>query len=246
VVAYHAHDVSWLPLWQQLGARLHHTAVFVLGLAAREAANGDAWRVSCHHLGGALAAHVEVEAALDDAEEVLSLGVLVGLHAAVEPADGALHGLLHARVVGRGGCNHVVELHDDVGPNRVLQRNRVLRRQQHGRPIVGAQEAHPFLGHFGELEQRHHLEAGLGVSGRAMVEGEQGVTHPPLSAHVSLLGPVYQSLRPGVRGQAPVSMLCGHDCNLCAPPIASRVACPGLRPLRRVRHQQQQPWHARA
>jgi hypothetical protein len=31
-----------------------------------------------------------------------------------------------------------------------------------------------------------------------------------------------------------VSMLCGHDCSLCAPPMASRAACPGLRPLRRV------------
>lgn len=30
---------------------------------------------------------------------------------------------------------------------------------------------------------------------------------------------------------APVSMLCGHDWNLCAPPMASNVAWPGLRPL---------------
>ena len=29
----------------------------------------------------------------------------------------------------------------------------------------------------------------------------------------------------------PVKMLCGHDCSLCAPPIASSVFCPGLRPL---------------
>jgi hypothetical protein len=34
--------------------------------------------------------------------------------------------------------------------------------------------------------------------------------------------------------QAPVRMLCGHDWNLCAPPIASSVACPGLRPLPHV------------
>jgi hypothetical protein len=30
-------------------------------------------------------------------------------------------------------------------------------------------------------------------------------------------------------------MLCGHDWSLCAPPIASSVSCPGLRPLSRVR-----------
>ena len=29
----------------------------------------------------------------------------------------------------------------------------------------------------------------------------------------------------------PVKILCGHDCNLCAPPIASSVFCPGFNPL---------------
>jgi hypothetical protein len=36
--------------------------------------------------------------------------------------------------------------------------------------------------------------------------------------------------------RAPVSMLCGHACSLCAPPIASSVACPGLSPLPHVSH----------
>jgi hypothetical protein len=112
--------------------------------------------------------------------------VLMGLYAAVEPAHRALHGLLHARVVGRGGGNHVVELHHDVGADRVLQRDGVLGREEHGGAVVGAQEAHAFLGHFGELEQRHHLEAGRGVSRRAVSGHERRITDPPLSALVSL------------------------------------------------------------
>jgi hypothetical protein len=41
-------------------------------------------------------------------------------------------------------------------------------------------------------------------------------------------------LVPMEQSNSPVSMLCGHDCSLCAPPMASRAAWPGLRPLRRV------------
>jgi hypothetical protein len=33
------------------------------------------------------------------------------------------------------------------------------------------------------------------------------------------------------RVESPVKMLCGHDCNLCAPPTASSVFCPGFNPL---------------
>lgn len=150
---HHAHDISRLFLWQKLGACLYDLAVFVLGLTTRETSNGYTWRVSCDHLGSALSAHVKVETALNDAEQVLAVGVLVGLYAAVKPANRALHGLLHAGMVGRSGGNDIVELHDDVGADRVLQRDGVLRREQHGRAIVGAEEAHTFLCHLCELEQ---------------------------------------------------------------------------------------------
>jgi hypothetical protein len=201
--SYHAHDISRLLLRQQLGARLHNAAVGVLGFSAREPANGNAGGVSRHHLGGALSPQVEVEAALYDAEEVLRLGLLVRLDAAVEPADGALHGLLHARVVGRGGGNHVVELHHDVGADRVLQRDRVLGREQHGRAVVGAQEAHALFRHLCELEQRHHLEAGRGVSIRRRRPGGR-FTDPPLSALVSL------SHRAGAGGRGAEAGTCEH------------------------------------
>lgn len=56
----------------------------------------------------------------------------------------------------------------------------------HGRTVVGTQEAHSFLGHLGEFEERHHLEAGFGVSWRSVVDEVGGITHPPLSAAVSV------------------------------------------------------------
>jgi len=57
--------------------------------------------------------------------------------------------------------------------------------EQHGRPIVGAQETDTFFGDFGEFEERYHLETGVGVSYGAFVPQVGGLTHPPLSAAVS-------------------------------------------------------------
>lgn len=154
-----AHDIPRLEVREELRARRHHPAVVLLGLAAAQAADGDARGVAPEHLGGALAPHFEVESALDDTEEVLRLGFFVGGYAAVEPADAALHGLAHAGRVGRGGDQDVVELHHDVGPDAVLQRHGVLRGQQHGAAVVRTEEAHALLGDGGQLEERDHLEA---------------------------------------------------------------------------------------
>lgn len=60
-------------------------------------------------------------------------------------------------------------------------------REEHGRAIVRAEEAYAFFGDLGELEQRHHLEAAVGVSYGACIYEERGITHPPLSATVSTL-----------------------------------------------------------
>lgn len=62
----------------------------------------------------------------------------------------------------------------------------MLRREQHGRAIVRAQEPYAFFGDFGELEQRHHLEAAVGVSYGARIDDEGGITDPPLSTTVSM------------------------------------------------------------
>lgn len=54
-------------------------------------------------------------------------------------------------------------------------------------------------------------------------------THHYLQQSAPLLPPKYNRQR-----LAPVRMLCGHDWSLCAPPIASSVAWPGLSPLPHV------------
>lgn len=79
--------------------------------------------------------------------------------AAVEPADGALHGFAHARCVGGGGGDDVVELHDDVAADGVLQGDGVLGGQEHGGAVVRAEEADAGFGDAGEFEEGDHLEA---------------------------------------------------------------------------------------
>ena len=72
-----------------------------------------------------------------------------------------MHGFLDPGVVGRGGGNHVVELHHDVRADGVLEGDGMLGSEEHGRLVVWAEEADAFFGHFGELEEGDHLEAGL-------------------------------------------------------------------------------------
>lgn len=98
----------------------------------------------------------------------------------------------------------------------------------HGCPIVRAQELDPFLCDLREFQERDHLEAAFGVSCCSIVHEVERVTNPPLSATISYC-PQFQVFR--VEGRTPVRILCGHDWNLCAPPIASSVACPGFKPL---------------
>ena len=116
-----AHHIAWLLLWKQRSARVDDLAKLLLRFAAAQPADRNARRVARDHRFAALAAQVEVEPALDDAEEVLGRGVGVAGDAAVEPADGAVHGFGHAREVGGGGLNYVVELHDDVAADAILE-----------------------------------------------------------------------------------------------------------------------------
>ena len=148
-----------------------HLAVFVLLFTTGKSTDGDTGGVALHHLFAALAAHLEVEAALDDAEEVLTLGVAgaggggewVGLevlvNAAVKPAHRAVHGVAHSLFVGRGSRNHVVELHDDVGADGVLEVDGVLGCEEHGGSVMRREEFDTALGHRGEMEKGDHLES---------------------------------------------------------------------------------------
>ena len=85
-----------------------HFAISVFRFPARQSTDGDPRRVSFGHLLAANFPQLEVEAALDDAEEVLRLGFLVGCYTAVEPAYRSLHGFAHAGFVGGGGGYYVV------------------------------------------------------------------------------------------------------------------------------------------
>jgi len=114
-ITYDAHNISRLLLRKQVGACLHDFAIGCLLLTARKTPYRDAWCISRNHLGGTFFPHVQVQATLNDTEKVLSVWVFMRLYAAVKPAYRAFHGLLHTRVVGRGGCDNVVELHDYVG-----------------------------------------------------------------------------------------------------------------------------------
>lgn len=86
-VAHHAHDISRLHLWQQLGARPYNFAVFVLSLTTRETPDSNARCVPRYHLGSTVSTHVKIQATLNDTEQILPLRVLVGLYAAIEPAN---------------------------------------------------------------------------------------------------------------------------------------------------------------
>lgn len=79
--------------------------------------------------------------------------------AAVEPADGAEHGFAHAGGVGGGGDEDVVELHDYVGADAVLEADGVFGGEEHGGAVVGGEEADAFFGDGGEFEKGDHLEA---------------------------------------------------------------------------------------
>lgn len=69
--------------------------------------------------------------------------------AAVEPADGAEHGFAHAGGVGGGGHEDVVELHDYVGADGVLEADGVFGGEEHGGAVVGGEEADAFFGDGG-------------------------------------------------------------------------------------------------
>ena len=85
-----------------------HLAISIFRLAAGQAANGDPRCVSLGHFLAAGFPQLEVKAALDNAEEVLGVGFLVGCYAAIEPAYRSFHSFTHAGFVGGSGRYYVV------------------------------------------------------------------------------------------------------------------------------------------
>lgn len=77
------------------------------------------------------------------------------------------------------------------------------------------QETDTLLCDFCQLQQRYHLEAEW-VSMRVLGMGSHLLTLRCLQAVSTMIW----AKQPD---QIPVRMLCGHDCNRCAPPTASKV-----------------------
>ena len=111
----YAHTVAWLVVRQQGSCLLDNTPKGPFVLATRKAANGIAWCVPFHHGVDTLPAKLQVQSALNNGEQILTVGMSMGLrvktgtisvsgvsshirshfNAAIQPANGAVHRLLN-------------------------------------------------------------------------------------------------------------------------------------------------------
>lgn len=98
-----------------------HFTISGLRLTTTQPTDSHARRIPPRHLLAANLPHLEIQTSLYDTEQVLPVRMLVSGDAAVQPSDGAFHGFLHAGFVRGGGCDDVVELHDYVGADDVLE-----------------------------------------------------------------------------------------------------------------------------
>lgn len=84
-----------------------HFAKLLLGLAAREAADGNPRGISRNHLGAAFLAQFQIQSSLNNAEKVLRFGIFMCIYTSVQPSDGAFHGFSDSDAI-RGGCGNDV------------------------------------------------------------------------------------------------------------------------------------------
>lgn len=129
-----AHQVARLVARQQVRREAHNFPEVVFALAARQSADSEASNVPLRQSFRALLSQLRLEPALYNREDRLIVVPAVCLEAPVDPSDGPLHRFLHSRTR-RGGFHDVVELHDDVGTDGVLQVDRFLRCQHAFGPI---------------------------------------------------------------------------------------------------------------
>eukprot|EP00760_Papus_ankaliazontas_P015013 PhM_4_TR16236/c0_g1_i1/m.98587 len=154
----HAHEVARLVARQTLRTHGDSLPEELFCFSAAESADCVPRAVPLDHLVETAPAEVQVRAALDDAEQLLLLCVLVGGDAAVEPADGTQHSLLQPRPR-REDVHNVIELHHNIAPKSVLYAHRVFGLKQQHRPVVAALELDALLRDLREAQQRDHLEA---------------------------------------------------------------------------------------
>jgi hypothetical protein len=159
-----AHEVAWLLLRQQRVRVLDGAQHRIPVLADAQSAQRVPGKVERQHRLGTAVALLEVGTALHDAEEKLVVA-RVGFLRAARPVDGAVDGggdLLR----GRRQPHALVERHDDVGAEVVLDADRVLGPQEVVDPVDRAAEADPVVGHLDQIGEREDLEAaGIGQPG---------------------------------------------------------------------------------
>ncbi len=194
-------------------------------LADRHAADRVSGQVEAADPVDRRRASVEIGSALNDAEKRLLVRSLVGPDAPLKPADGAFVGgpkpllpVLRSRdprsgtprsVAGVGRRWAVVESHDDVGADRVLDRHRGLGAEMDAGAVDERLEGHPVLVDRVDVRHRERLiAAGIG-------EDRSVPTHEPMTTAESfeqfgprpehqVVGVVEQDLGAGVphlRGQ---------------------------------------------
>ncbi len=126
-------------------------------LSDGDAADGVARQVHRGQGARTLAAQLRVDAALHDAEKGLPLRPVVHRETPLHPVQRAPDtGACH-RLIGRVG-SALVEGHDDVGAECVLDLDRALGREVQDRAVHLVAEAHALVADF-PFWQREHLEA---------------------------------------------------------------------------------------
>jgi len=185
-----AHQVARATFGEQSrgvpGDRVAHLA----RLADREAADGEAVERMGSERLRALGAERLERASLDDGEQGLAgLPQLMGGQRAERPAVGLLHREAGGPF-GGGGVDADVEHHHDLAADRLLHRDRRLRREEMTVMIVRVGEDRALLGDLPVVGQREDLIA-AGVGEHAAVPAHEAVNTAQLLEYLAA-GPQHQ------------------------------------------------------
>ena len=159
----YTHEVARFVLRQNIVDHLNH-GVHIFGrFAYSQSANSITIAVKITQAFCGILTQVGIYATLYDREEVLLValevgGIIKALDTTVEPAMGALHGLLCVLAVG-GTRATLVKCHDDVGTNLALDIHDVLGGKHQFTSIYMRRELHALFGHFADIGQGEDLEA---------------------------------------------------------------------------------------
>lgn len=126
-----------------------------LGSPTGKAADAVAGQIQLRQLPGGFDAQILVKRPLNDAEQ----GLIVpgfGLHAAIQPTQGAAQGGLGPGVIAGIG-RAFVKLHDDVAAQLLLNADGGFRGEEMPAAIQMGTEFHAVLGDLAQFRQGKHL-----------------------------------------------------------------------------------------